>query len=195
MDKRLIYKQLAALVWVLSVGQTPSLTAQIKYNFEVKKAIISLPDTNYHLEYVSVLNTEGLKFLADNMKDNAVNFPLMLVKKSESEPLKKIFDTYESIKPQQKEADQATKELLKICDQKEQAYHGLIAVKDTNIAQLKQHNKDLMNINKEYAEQYKAAISTAKDANKGWSWQGIKDLVLGTAAGLAIGLLIGLTHK
>ncbi len=195
MNKQLITKPLTVLFWVLAIGQTPALVAQIKYDFEIKKAVISLPDTNYHLEYMSVLNTEGLRFFADNLKNNAYNFPMMLIKKSESEPLKKIFDTYESIKPQQKIADQSTAEILKICDQKDQAWQGLVAVKDTNIAHLKQQNKDLMDINKAYGEQYKAAITTAHDANKGWSWQGLKDIILGTAAGLAIGLLIGLTHK
>jgi hypothetical protein len=171
------------------------LSAQVEtINFEEKFVEISLPDTNYILNYMNVKNTDGLKFLTARMKNNATNFPMMMIKERDALPLKRLLELYESIKPEQKVVEQSSTELIKIYEQKETLRRGLDTIQNIRIAQLKQQNLDLMDINKALSNQVKESIATAKYANSGWSWSGIKDIVLGTAAGLAIGLLIGLTR-
>jgi ElaB/YqjD/DUF883 family membrane-anchored ribosome-binding protein len=194
MFRQKIVSALLGLFSLSLMGYTVRLHAQVEPNFEEKFIEISLPDTNYILNYVNVKNTEGLKFLTARIKNNGANFPLMLIKEKEALPLKKLLELYESMKPEQKNVDTYTAEFIKISDEKDKARAGLDSLQNARIAYLKETNADLMDINKTLTVQYKAAISTAKEANKGWSWQGIKDIVMGTAAGLAIGLLIGLTR-
>jgi ElaB/YqjD/DUF883 family membrane-anchored ribosome-binding protein len=194
MFRQKIVSALLGLFSLSLMGYTVCLHAQVEPNFEEKFIEISLPDTNYILNYVNVKNTEGLKFLTARIKNNGTNFPLMLIKEKEALPLKKLLELYESMKPEQKNVDTYTAEFIKISDEKDKARAGLDSLQNARIVYLKETNADLMDINKTLTAQYKAAISTAKEANKGWSWQGIKDIVMGTAAGLAIGLLIGLTR-
>jgi ElaB/YqjD/DUF883 family membrane-anchored ribosome-binding protein len=194
MFRKQVISTLLGLFSLSLMGYTVRLHAQVEPNFEEKFIEISLPDTNYILNYVHVKNTEGLTFLTARIKNNGANFPLMLIKEKEALPLKKLLELYESMKPEQKNVDTYTAEFIKISDEKDKARAGLDALQNARIAYLKETNADLMDINKTLTVQYKAAISTAKEANKGWSWQGIKDIVMGTAAGLAIGLLIGLTR-
>ncbi len=183
---------LIGLIGLFIASQTVCLRAQVEPNFEEKFVEISLPDTNYILNYVNVRNAEGLRFLTARIKNNGNNFPMMLIKESEALPLKRLLELYESMKPEQKNVAVYTDELIKISEEKDKVRAGLDSIQNIRVSYLKQTNADLMDINKTLTAQYKAAILTAKEANKGWTWQGIKDMILGAAAGLALGLLIGL---
>jgi hypothetical protein len=194
MKSKLLMRWILGSICLVLVFQTGRLMAQINPNYEDKFIEISLPDSNFILRYVNVLNTEGLTFLASQMKNNEKNFPMMLIIEKKALPLKKALEAYESVKPEQKNVDKYSAELIKICEQKEKAWQGLDSIQNIRVLYLKQANTDLIAINKAISEEYKAAIGTAREANKGWSWQGLKDLILGTAAGLAIGLLIGLAR-
>jgi hypothetical protein len=194
MNSKLLMRWILGSICLVLVFQTGRLMAQINPNYEDKFIEISLPDSNFILRYVNVLNTEGLTFLASQMKNNEKNFPMMLIIQKKALPLKKALEMYDSVKPEQKKADNYTTEIIKICAQKDSLWRGLDSIQNMRIMYLKQTNTDLMGINKTLSEEYKGAIATAREANKGWSWQGLKDIILGTAAGLAIGLLIGLTR-
>jgi ElaB/YqjD/DUF883 family membrane-anchored ribosome-binding protein len=91
--------------------------------------------------------------------------------------------------------DKKHEESAEICAEKEKTWRGLDSIQLLRIANLKQYNSELTGINTTLSAQYKAAISTAKDANKGRFWSGFKDMALGAAAGLVIGFMIGFGIK
>ena len=147
----------------------------------------------FPMPYVLVYGPEGLVKLATKITDTS-KYPLIVVQSSHAEPFLGVLQIHLKKTDNLMTLNQQQTDRIAVLEEKERIRKDVDSMQDNRIAYLKKYNTDLKSINDTLCIQYKAAISTAKEANKGWSWQGLKDLILGTAAGLAIGLLIGLTR-
>jgi ElaB/YqjD/DUF883 family membrane-anchored ribosome-binding protein len=195
MNKILKIKYLVIFECVVLLGFTTSLSAQTKKNWEQTTINIPLPDKDYKMVLMRVQNTEGLQKVLTTVPNSSEHYPLIVLKEADALSFIAVLQEYKLQGKDQVVVDKKHEEAEVICAEKEKTWRGLDSIQLLRIANLKQYNSELTGINTTLSAQYKAAISTAKDANKGRFWSGFKDMALGAAAGLVIGFMIGFGIK
>lgn len=195
MNKILKIKYLLILECVIMLGFIPQVSAQIKKNYEQTTLNIPLPDKDYKMVLIKVQNTEGLQKVLTAVPNTGEHYPLIVLKEADALSFIAVLQEYKLQGKDQVVVDKKNEESAAICAEKEKTWRGLDSIQLLRIANLKQYNSELTGINTTLSTQYKAAISTAKEANRGRFWSGFKDMALGAAAGLVVGFMIGFGIK
>jgi ElaB/YqjD/DUF883 family membrane-anchored ribosome-binding protein len=186
---RLILAFMVLILPLFAVGQMEK-----KLYSKVTEQKIPFGKDTFSIPYISVYAPEGLVKLSTKITDTAQYYPLIVIQAGYAEPFLGVLNMHLAHTKTLSDINQKQADRLHVLEEKERTWKDMDTLKNDQITYLKKYNSDLKSINDTFSMQFKIAISTAKEANKGWSWQGFKDLILGTAAGLAIGLLIGLTR-
>ena len=184
-------KRLMAYAVVVLVGLMPFVSdAQIekKMPYEVSKTRLPFGKDTFNMPFIRVLSPLGLERLATKMTDTA-RYPLYLLQKTDAEPFMGILQMHLERSDTMGALTQQLKGRLAVFEEKERVWVDIQTVQNERVASLQRYIKDLRDINDSMSVQFKSALSTAREANKGRLWEALKNVILGAAIGLVIGIL------
>ena len=184
-------KRLMAYLVVVLVGLMPFVSdAQIekKLPYEISKTRLPFGKDTFNMPFIRVLSPLGLERLATKMTDTA-RYPLYLLQKTDAERFMDILQMHLERSDTMGVLTQQLKNRLAVFEEKERVWGDIQTIQNERVVSLQKYIKDLREINDSMSVQFKSALSTAREANKGRLWEALKNVILGAAIGLVIGIL------
>jgi hypothetical protein len=156
--------------------------------YEINKINFPFGSDTFTMSYMRVFSPEGLTFLSTKMLDTS-RYPLYIFQRNDAEPFNGVLKVHLEKTDTLGKLNQILSDRIKVLEEKEKVWITIQTMQEDRVTFMQKYNKDLRDINDTLSGQYKAAISTAKQANKGGLWQAVKDIGLGAAIGALIVLI------